>query len=78
MDQLTQHVQQLEEQISLNEAQCQAQAQETKAMKETLAEAAMELEVQLLWYMSCIYCHGLARAQRKDNGNVKSMITSKA
>ena len=48
MDQLTQHVQQLEEQISLNEAQCQAQAQETKAMKETLAEAAMELEVQLL------------------------------
>ena len=36
----------LEENIALTNMQCQAQAQETKAMKETLAEAAMELEVQ--------------------------------
>lgn len=45
VDQLTQDVDKIEQQIALTHAQCQAQAQETKAMKELLAEATMELEV---------------------------------
>lgn len=48
----------LEENIALTNMQCQAQAQETKAMKETLAEAAMELEVQTnLVHVTCSCIH---------------------
>ena len=43
-------MQQLEEQIGLLEAQWHAQAQETKAMKEILSEASMEMEVRVEWY----------------------------
>lgn len=45
VDRLTQDVDKIEQQIALTHAQCLAQAQETKAMKELLAEATMELEV---------------------------------
>ncbi len=37
----------LEEQLALYDAQCRAQSQETRAIKEALSEAVMELEVWL-------------------------------
>ena len=45
LDKLTQEVQQMEEHNGLLEAQWQAQAQDTKAMKEAVTEATMEMEV---------------------------------
>lgn len=36
-----------EEQLALYDAQCSAQAQETKAIKEAVSEASMEFEVSL-------------------------------
>jgi len=45
---LTERILRLEDDIRLFSAQCVAQAQETKAVKETLAEATMELEVAKL------------------------------
>lgn len=45
MDRLTSQVHSLDEQIALHDALCGAQAQETKALKEALSEASMELEV---------------------------------
>ena len=47
MDRLTSRIHDLEEQIGLYEMQYKAQVQETKAVKEALAEASMELEVSL-------------------------------
>lgn len=46
VDRLTEEVQRLEEQVALYKAQCTAQAQDSEAVKEALAEAAMELEVR--------------------------------
>lgn len=48
LDQLTQRIQQLDEQIALYDAQCSVQAQETKAVREAVTEASMELEVRLI------------------------------
>ena len=45
LDRLTREVQQMEERNSLLVAQWQAQAQDTKAMKEAVTEATMEMEV---------------------------------
>ena len=42
---LTERILRLEDDVRLYSAQCVAQAQETKAVKESLAEATMELEV---------------------------------
>ena len=46
MDRLTEEVQRVEEQAALYKAQCAAQTQDSQAVKEALAEAAMELEVR--------------------------------
>ena len=54
MDLLTNQVHQLEEQMALTDAQCHAQSQDTKAMKESLAEASMELEVHVHNYVIII------------------------
>ena len=45
VDRLTETVDKLREQIALYEAQCSAQSEETKAAKDALAEARMEIEV---------------------------------
>ena len=45
MNRLTEEVQRLEEDVALYGAQRAAQEQETKAVKEALSEAVMELEV---------------------------------
>ena len=45
LDRLTRQIASLEEQLSLYDAQYSAQSQETKAVKENLTEADMELEV---------------------------------
>ena len=45
---LTERILRLEDDVRLYSAQCVAQAQETKAVKESLAEATMELEVTKL------------------------------
>ena len=47
---LTERILRLEDDVRLYSAQCGAQAQETKAVKESLAEATMELEV-----LNCLY-----------------------
>ena len=47
LDKLTRQIATLEEGISLFNAQYAAQSQETKAVKESLAEASMELEVHV-------------------------------
>ena len=47
MNWLTERILRLEDDVRLFSAQCAAQAQETKAVKESLAEATMELEVSL-------------------------------
>jgi len=44
---LTERILRLEDDVRLFSAQCVAQAQETKAVKESLAEATLELEVML-------------------------------
>ena len=46
VDRLTEEVQRVEEQAALYKAQCAAQTQDSQAVKEALAEAAMELEVR--------------------------------
>lgn len=48
MNWLTERILRLEDDVRLYSAQCVAQAQETKAVKESLAEATMELEVTKL------------------------------
>ena len=45
LDHLTSRTHSLDEQLALYDAQCSGQAQETKAIKEALTEATMELEV---------------------------------
>ncbi len=45
VDRLTENVDKLREQISLYEAQFYAQGEETKAAKEALSEARLEIEV---------------------------------
>ena len=45
MEHLTSELHNLEEQLALTQAQSTAQAQETKAIKEILTDATMELEV---------------------------------
>ena len=47
LDRLTRQIASLEEQLSLYDAQYTAQSQETKAVKENLTEADMELEVHV-------------------------------
>ncbi|XP_033121483.1 coiled-coil domain-containing protein 40-like [Anneissia japonica] len=44
VNRLTENVDKLREEIALHEAQCSAQAEETKAAKEALSEARMEIE----------------------------------
>ncbi len=46
LDHLTSRTHGLEEQLALYDAQCSAQTQETRAIKEALSEATMELEVR--------------------------------
>lgn len=45
LDKLTSQIASLEEQLALYDAQYSAQSQETKAVKESVTEASMELEV---------------------------------
>ncbi len=45
IEHLTSELHNLEEQLGLAQAQCSAQTQETKAIKEILTDATMELEV---------------------------------
>ena len=45
LDRLTFQVHDLEEQLALSDMQCSAQSKETKAVKEALTDATMELEV---------------------------------
>lgn len=45
MDKLTSTIYKTEEQLSLYDAQCDAQTQQTKAVKEAVSEASLELEV---------------------------------
>ena len=45
MDRLTNTIHKHEEQLALYDAQCSAQALETKAIREAVNEASMELEV---------------------------------
>ena len=47
LDRLTSQISNLEEQLALSDAQYSAQCQETKAVKENLTEANMELEVSI-------------------------------
>ena len=56
LDRLTSQIASLEEQLALNDAQYSAQTQETKAVKENLTEANMELEVHVHTYMY-MCCH---------------------
>lgn len=51
MEHLTSELHNLEEQLTLAQAQCTAQAHETRAIKEILTDATMELEV---WELSLI------------------------
>ena len=44
----------LEEQLALSDVQCSAQAQETKAMKESLTDATMEVEVCAYVEVVCV------------------------
>lgn len=53
---LVSQVHQLEDQVALTDAQHHAQSMETKTMKESLAEATMELEVNSV-YMCCIHVY---------------------
>ena len=46
LDKLTSQIAGLEEEIALHDAQYSAQCQETKAVKENLTEASLELEVR--------------------------------
>ena len=48
VDRLTQTVDRLREEISMYEAQCLAQLEETKAAQQALSEAITEIEVGLL------------------------------
>ncbi len=48
VEHLTSELNNLEEQLGLAQAQCTAQAQETKAIREILTDATMELEVSTL------------------------------
>lgn len=63
----------LEDDVRLYSVQCVAQAQETKAVKESLAEATMELEVAIFlvltimslracWCFPVDHCYGEAEA----------------
>ena len=45
LERLTQQSHELEEQLALYDAQASAQLQETRAVKEALTDASMELEV---------------------------------
>ncbi len=45
MEKLSRTIYKTEEQLALYEAQCDAQTQETKAIKEAVSEASLELEV---------------------------------
>ncbi len=49
VEHLTSELNNLEEQLGLAQAQCSAQAQETKAIREILTDATMELEVIIHW-----------------------------
>ena len=49
LDRLTSQIASLEEQLALYDAQYSAQCQETKAVKENLTEASLELEVSPVW-----------------------------
>ena len=48
MEKLSGTIYKHEEQIALYDAQCDAQTQENKAIKEAVSEAALELEVHIL------------------------------
>ena len=58
LERLTQQSHELEEQLALYDAQASAQLQETRAVKEALTDASMELEVgggglhTCTWYIS--------------------------
>ena len=54
LDCLTFQVHDLEEQLALSDVQCSAQAQETKAMKESLTDATMEVEVCAYVEVVCV------------------------
>ena len=55
MDRLTSRIHDLEEQIAIFDIQHKAQAQETKAVKEVLTEASMELEASSSQYCYIVY-----------------------
>ena len=74
IDKLTQQILKLEEQISITEMQCKAQAKETKAMRETLVEATMEFEVTCISscfdiWLSCVT--GIATRTKKINATME-------
>lgn len=70
MNWLTERILRFEDDVRLYSAQCVAQAQETKAVKESLAEATMELEVtklfvvviEVCWCFAADYYHGETEA----------------
>lgn len=50
MERLTSTVNKHDEQLALYDAQCDAQLQENKAIKEAVYEASMELEVRQIYF----------------------------
>ena len=67
MDRLVESVDKLREDIAITEAQITAQLEETKAAKEALSEASMEIEVQSV----CSTLHWFPHSNRTTWGSIR-------
>lgn len=67
MDRLVESVDKLREDIAITEAQITAQLEETKAAKEALSEASMEIEVQSV----CSTLHWFPDSNRTTWGGIR-------